>query len=76
MRKFKTIAAVALAAGAVGVSGLVTAPTASAAYSCAQLVQTADFYMSLGDIEKNAGNYTQAQVWYARASTIYQVCSG
>ena len=77
MRRFKTFGAAVLAAGALGLGGLVAAaPASAAAYNCEQLIETANFYMTLGSIEKNAGNYTQAQIWYARASTIYQICGG
>ena len=55
-------------AAAIGVGGLVAAPSASAMpMSCDRALALADAYIVIGDMLYNDGNYTAASYYYGRA---------
>jgi hypothetical protein len=73
MTKLKLIAMTAVAAVAIGVGGLVAAPSASAArYSCSQALTMSQMYIAFGDIFMSMGHVSMAASYYGRASGVVE----
>ena len=67
MNKLKMFAITALAAAAIGVGGLMAAPSASAKYPCDRALALAQAYIVIGDMLFNDGNYRAAEYYFGRA---------
>jgi hypothetical protein len=70
MSKLRLVAVSALAAATMAVGGLATAPPAHAALSCETALAVSSYYISLGQLELERGNYTSAQRWFAKAEGV------
>jgi hypothetical protein len=74
MKKVRTLVPAALAAATIALGTLVAAPSASAAMSCVEALELAEFYVAMGDVDAAHGDYASAARWYGRAVGIRQVC--
>jgi len=73
MSRIKMLAATVVAVGAVGVGGLVAAPSASAArYSCSQALTMSNTYIAFGDIFMSMGAVSMAATYYGRAQGVVE----
>ena len=69
MNRFKAIAATALAASAIGVGGLVAAPTASAMPArCMELSTKSVAYYNAGLVLEAYGHYNLASYYYGKSA--------
>jgi hypothetical protein len=72
----KLVASAALAAAAIGIGGLATAPSASAAparVNCKDLAWKAEFYSLMGDQAFDVHNYALGGIYWGRAAAYQDV---
>ena len=73
MGKLRMFAPAALAAAAIGVGGLATAPAASAApKTCEQALALARAYIAVGDVLLAYGHSSAAAGYYGRARGVVE----